>query len=124
MTVQTVLAWAFISGGLFFLAISSIGVVRLPDFYCRNHAVGKSETLGAMLLLCGLAIYHGWEINSLKLIIILVFIGLANPTATHIVAQAAFRSKLQPWVLKKSIEKDDDRSDNDQSDTEDIVKGE
>jgi multicomponent Na+:H+ antiporter subunit G len=76
-----------------------------------------------MLLLCGLAIYHGWEINSIKLIIILVFIGVANPTATHIVAQAAFRSKLQPWVLKKSIKKNDDKTNDDQSGTKDNVKG-
>jgi multicomponent Na+:H+ antiporter subunit G len=39
-------------GGLF-LAISSIGLLRLPDFYTRAHAVGKAETLGSMLVLGG-----------------------------------------------------------------------
>lgn len=102
MIIQLVLAGLFILGGLFFLTVSSTGIVRLPDFYTRSHAVGKSETLGSILILCGLSIYNGWEINSLRLLIILLFIGIANPTATHIVAQAAFRSKLQPWVLKKS----------------------
>ena len=123
MIIQIVLAGLFVLGGLFFLAISSTGVVRLPDFYSRTHAVGKSETLGSMLMLCGLAIYNGWEINSLKLVIILVFIGLANPTATHIVAQAAFRSKLQPWVLKKSLETNEDKTNDGQSRTKDDVKG-
>jgi len=101
MMVQIILAAVFVLGGLFFLSVSSIGIIRLPDFYCRNHAVGKSETLGSMLMLCGLAIYNGLDVNSAKLIIILLFIALANPTATHIVARAAFRSGLQPWVLDK-----------------------
>jgi len=99
--IQNVFAALFVVGGLFFLFVSGLGLLRLPDFYSRNHAVGKSETLGAMLLLCGLAIYNGLEITSGKLVIILIFIVLANPTATHIVARAAFRSGLQPWALKR-----------------------
>jgi multicomponent Na+:H+ antiporter subunit G len=104
--VQTILAGIFVVAGLFFLFVSGLGLIRLPDFYSRNHAVGKSETLGAMLMLCGLAIYNGWEITSGKLIIILLFIALANPTATHIVARAAFRSGLQPWVLNRNQTQD------------------
>jgi multicomponent Na+:H+ antiporter subunit G len=99
--IQTVFAAIFIVAGLFFLCVSGIGLVRLPDFYSRNHAVGKSETLGAILLLCGLAIYNGFEITSGKLMIILIFIALANPTATHIIARSAFRSGLQPWILNR-----------------------
>lgn len=105
MIVQILLAGLFVLGGLFFLGISSTGIVRLPDFYTRNHAVGKSETLGSMLVLCGLTIYNGLDLTSIKLIIILLFIGIANPTATHIIAQAAFRSRLKPWVLTKSGKK-------------------
>jgi multicomponent Na+:H+ antiporter subunit G len=92
----------FIFGGLFFLTISSIGILRLPDFYSRTHAVGKSETLGAILFLLGLALYNGVEVISLKLIMILIFIGFANPTATHIIARAAFFSGLEPWFKKKN----------------------
>lgn len=99
--VQIILAALFVIGGLFFLCISSAGLIRLPDFYSRNHAVGKSETLGSILMLCGLAIYNGLDFNSAKLVIILLFITLANPTATHIVARAAYRSGLEPWILRK-----------------------
>jgi len=104
MIIQIILAAIFVIGGLFFLTVSSAGIVRLPDFYSRNHAVGKSETLGSMLILGGLAIYHGFEINSVKLVLILLFIALANPTATHVIARAAARSGLQPWVVKKDKE--------------------
>ena len=99
--VTNILAAILIAAGLFFLCISGVGLIRFPDFYTRNHAVGKSETLGAMLLLGGLAVYNGLEITSGKLVVILLFIALANPTATHIVARAAYRSGLQPWVLNR-----------------------
>lgn len=98
---MNIIGLVFIFGGLFFLTISCIGIIRLPDFYARTHAVGKSETLGAMLFLLGLALYNGFEIASLKLILILIFIGFANPTATHIMARAAFFSGLIPWFKKK-----------------------
>jgi multicomponent Na+:H+ antiporter subunit G len=54
-----------------------------------------------MLFLFGLALYHGVEVISLKLIMILIFIGFANPTATHVIARAAFFSGLEPWFKKK-----------------------
>jgi multicomponent Na+:H+ antiporter subunit G len=102
--ITTVTAAIFILGGLFFLTVSSLGIIRFPDFYSRNHGVGKSETLGSMLTLIGLAIYNGFEITSGKLLLILLFLVFANPTATHIIARAAFRSGLQPWVLKRQKE--------------------
>jgi multicomponent Na+:H+ antiporter subunit G len=100
-TSQIGIAVISLFGGLFFLAVTCVGILRLPDVYARIHAVGKSETLGSMLVLVGLAVYHGFEINSAKLIIIMLFVAFANPTATHVIARAAIRSGLQPWTLKK-----------------------
>jgi multicomponent Na+:H+ antiporter subunit G len=98
---QLIITYLLLAGGLFFLAVSSIGVVRLPDFYSRCHAVGKSETLGSMLVLLGLAIFNGLDVDTWKILIILVFVALANPTATHIVARAAYRTGLKPWIITK-----------------------
>lgn len=94
-----VVSGIMISAGLFFLLVSCLGIVRLPDFYTRNHAAGKSGTLGAILILGGLAIYNGWDVVSLKLLIILVFFFIGGPTATHAVARAAARHGLEIWTL-------------------------
>lgn len=99
--IWLLLATVLVLGGLFFLVVGSMGIIRLPDVYCRGHAVSKSETLGSMLLLGGLALYNGLEINSVKLLVILLFIALTNPTATHVIARAAARSGLQPWVQER-----------------------
>ena len=101
---MNIAALVIIFCGIFFMTVSALGIVRLPDFYSRNHAVGKSETLGSMLVLLGLAIYNGFEINSLKLLAIILFIMLANPTATHALAREALRAGLQPWVRRKQKE--------------------
>ena len=99
---MTVLAAIFILGGAFFLTVSCLGLIRLPDFYTRTHAVGKSETLGAMLILTGLAIYNGFEVTTLKILVILVFVVIASPTATHAILRAALRSGLEPWTRSRN----------------------
>ncbi len=101
MPVQTIVAIVLMLGGVFFLTVSSIGLLRLPDFYARTHAVGKSETLGAILTLSGLAVYNGWELSTFKILFILIFVLIANPTATHAISRAALRSGLPPWTRKK-----------------------
>jgi len=94
------LAYFIISLGAFFLLVGSIGLLRLPDFYSRAHAQGKADTLGIMLIILGLLIVelsHGLLINSAKLLIIIAFIALTNPTATNALLKAAFHFRLIPW---------------------------
>jgi|SRR5919106_1214062 multicomponent Na+:H+ antiporter subunit G len=91
----------FLVAGAFFLLVSCVGLLRLPDFYTRAHAVGKAETLGSMLVLIGLALYNGATLSSLKLFLILVIIGVTNPTATHALTRAAMRSGLKIWRAER-----------------------
>ena len=37
---------ALISAGVFFIFTASVGLIRLPDFYSRTHAVSKADALG------------------------------------------------------------------------------
>jgi len=101
MIVLTIVAVVLMLGGAFFLTVSALGLLRLPDFYTRTHAVGKSETLGTILMLSGLAVYNGWELSTIKILFIVFFVLIANPTATHAIARAALRTGLQPWTQKK-----------------------
>ena len=76
-----VIAIILIAAGVFFLTVSVMGLLRFPDFYARTHAVGKSETLGAILVLGGLAVYNGLQLSTVKIVFILLFALIANPTA-------------------------------------------
>lgn len=68
-------------------------MLRLPDVYCRLHATTKCDTLGAGLILFALALYAGVSVDSAKLLIMIIFIWLTNPTASHTIARAAYRNK-------------------------------
>lgn len=82
--------------GIFFFLVGVIGLLRLPDAYSRMHATTKCDTLGAGLTLLAMALYYGLSANSVKLILLIVFIWLTNPTAAHAIARAAFRSDEAP----------------------------
>jgi len=94
---MSVVAYALLSLGFFFVMTGVIGILRLPDFYTRLHAMGKTDTIGVALLVLGVAILEGPSLNGLKILLIIVFIGLASPTATHALGRAAHRSGLAPW---------------------------
>ena len=93
-----IIASLLIVSGMFLFASGTLGLLRLPDFYCRMHATGKCDTLGGLLVMLGLAVYQGFSLVSLKLLFIVIFIFLANPTATHAIGRAAFVNQVRPWT--------------------------
>lgn len=102
MPVNFIVSNIIVSLGVFFLLVGSLGLIRLPDFYSRVHAVGKSDTLGIMLVVLGLVVHEGLSLNSLKLVMIIVFVGLTSPTAAHALSKAAFQFGLRPWFRSDS----------------------
>lgn len=92
--MRIVLSGIFISGGLFFFMVGTVGLLRFPDMFTRAHSAAKCDTLGAMLSLIALVIYNGINIVSLKLVLIILFIWLTNPTATHLIAKARYEQEV------------------------------
>ena len=98
---------AFLILGLVFFTGGCVGIVRLPDFYTRLHAAGKMDTLGSLLVMFGLALFCAVPltlsalVTALKLMLIIVFIFLSSPTATHSIVDAGLRAGLVPWTREK-----------------------
>ena len=84
---MTAVIGAFLLVGLFFHAVAALGVIRLPDFYTRLHAVSKAETLGVVLTVFALVLAVGPSLLGVKLVLVAVFLFLANPTSTHAIAR-------------------------------------
>jgi monovalent cation/proton antiporter MnhG/PhaG subunit len=87
--------------GAFFFLVGTIGLLRLPDFYSRTHAATKCDTLGAGSILLSLALYHGIDFDSAKILVIALLILLSSPTAGHALARAAYRTGLRLWTAPK-----------------------
>ncbi len=84
--------------GVAFMAVTAIGLLRLPDFYSRLHAVSKTETLGLTLVMLGLALNTGAGFVLVKLLMAAVFIQFSGPASAHLLARAAARLGEQPWT--------------------------
>lgn len=96
--LQIILSIILITGGIFFMFVGSVGILILPDFYSRTHAVSKSDTLGILLVIVGLIVYEGLTMNSVKLTFIVLFVMLSNPIGTHALARAAYMRGIKPLL--------------------------
>jgi multicomponent Na+:H+ antiporter subunit G len=85
-----------LAGSLLVLS-GGVGLVRFPDFYTRIHAVGLTDSAGAGLILGGLLMQTTNWATAVRLVLILLFMLLTGPTATHVLAQAARRDGVQVW---------------------------
>jgi multicomponent Na+:H+ antiporter subunit G len=100
---MSVLAGIFIVGGLFFFTGGSIGILRFPDFYSRLHPAGKLDTMGLLMSMSGMALFTLQDftltalLTSLKILLIVVFVFITSPTATHAILDAGVRAGLSPW---------------------------
>ncbi len=106
--LRALVSTASILMGLFFVFAGTLGVLRLPDFYTRIHAAGMTDTLGAEMVLFGLIVQAGFSQMTLKLLLISFLLLITSPTATHAVANAAYRAGLKPMLGKHKATAIDD----------------
>ncbi|MCH8467752.1 MAG: monovalent cation/H(+) antiporter subunit G [Roseinatronobacter sp.] len=86
-----VLIGLFLIAGAGFVLIAAIGIVRLPDLLTRMHASTKAGTLGALLVLVGLAIHVGTGEVVSKVVATSLFLLLTAPIAAHMIGRAHAR---------------------------------
>jgi multicomponent Na+:H+ antiporter subunit G len=105
-----ILSWVLMLGGGFFMLVSGIGMIRLPDLFTRLHGASVADTGGAALLLLGMALQAGFTMVTVKLLLIGIFLFFTTPTASHAVAHAALLGGLSPDDPKKNQSPDKDES--------------
>lgn len=94
------LTWALLVIGSVFLLVGGVGVLRMPDLYTRMHAASLTDTLAAIAILGGLMLQGGLTLVTAKLVLILVFLLLTSPIATHALAAAALGDGLRPLLAR------------------------
>ncbi len=102
MEILEYIGMALILIGGIFLFLGALGLVRMPDLYTRLQAGTKASTLGAMSTVLGVGLLHPDWI--LKILIIVIFIGVANPLSSHALARASYRKGVIPFS-KNNIDK-------------------
>ncbi|GMR12744.1 MAG: monovalent cation/H(+) antiporter subunit G [Gemmatimonadota bacterium] len=92
-----ILSWISIVGGLFFMVVGAIGVLRMPDVYTRLHAAGMTDTMGAGLILIGLTFQAGLTLVAVRLLLVWAFLLFTSPISTHALARAALSGGVEPF---------------------------
>ncbi|MBQ7169516.1 MAG: monovalent cation/H(+) antiporter subunit G [Synergistaceae bacterium] len=90
--IRVIVAGVLMFAGLFVLSVATVGIFRFSTMLNRIHVAAKCDTLGALLMLSGLIVLSGWNVFSLKLGLVIVFLWLCNPAASHLVARAEVKT--------------------------------
>nr|WP_206171435.1 monovalent cation/H(+) antiporter subunit G [Thiorhodococcus mannitoliphagus] len=80
-----------VGAGAFFFAVGTLGLVRLPDLFCRLHALTKADNLGLGLVIAGLLPWAADPFLALKLVLIWLLVMLSGATGSYLIAKRALR---------------------------------
>ena len=105
ITYEFIVGLFIVVGALLTLA-ATIGAIRFPDVYTRNHAISKSTTLGVTMILVGTLLYFFLfeeHFNS-RLVLAIMFILMTG----HLIGRAAYNSgvKLADRTVTDELERD------------------
>ena len=89
-----ILEWIrFLAGvGLLLIGMGSValqlfGVFKFQYVLNRMHAAAMGDTLGIGVSLTGLIILSGFNVTSVKIGLIIVFLWLASPVSSHLISR-------------------------------------
>jgi multicomponent Na+:H+ antiporter subunit G len=92
-----ILACIHILAGALFSLIAALGVVRMPDLYCRMHAATKAGAFGLSLILIGICFLIMEPRVIIQSIIIVTFFYLTTPIAGQMIGRAAIIRGIPIW---------------------------
>ncbi|MEF8812593.1 MAG: monovalent cation/H(+) antiporter subunit G [Halovenus sp.] len=81
--------------GCFFLAVGTLGLLRLPNVYNRMHATSKPTTLGTATIFLAGFVQFGPGGAGLTSLVGVLFLFLTVPTGAHMIARAAQKTGVQ-----------------------------
>ena len=96
--VITVVVGVLAAAGLCFSISGALGILRMPDVYCRIQCSSKTITMGAIPALVALVVSEGFEsAYAARALIVGALLLTVNPAASHALARAAYRAGVPMW---------------------------
>ena len=98
MSILEVIICILLVIGIFFTLAGVVGVIRMPDTFCRLQSATNIATMWAMPIALACSIYGFSESNTslgIKSLIIVVFLLISNPVGAHAMARAAYKNKAE-----------------------------
>ncbi len=89
MLVLDIVSSILLMTGIFFGFSGAVGLFRFPDFFTRVHAASITDSIAVILIIAGLLLQTSFDLNTAKLMFILMFLMITSPTASHALAKSA-----------------------------------
>lgn len=93
----TILTSFFLIAGSFFIMLAALGILKFPDLYTRMHAASKAVSFGSGLMLLATVLYFKNWFVAVEAILIILFIFLTTPVASHMISRVAYLLKIPLW---------------------------
>ena len=95
-----ILSDVLIACGAFFALVGVLGILRMPDAFCRMQASTCVSTLGVIGVALGGLIYAIFVMGSASAAVKIAVIGLlilvTNPVGSHALAKGAYKAGIRP----------------------------
>lgn len=89
MFILEIISSLLLLAGVFFGLSGAIGLFKFPNFFARVHAASITDSIAAILIIGGLLLQTSFDLNTAKLIFILIFLLMTSPTSSHALAKSA-----------------------------------
>lgn len=83
--------------GATFSFLAGVGVLRMPDTMTRMHAATKVSAFGSGMALFAAAAHFGDPAMAARSLAAIALILLSTPVAAHLLARAAWRTRVPFW---------------------------
>jgi multicomponent Na+:H+ antiporter subunit G len=96
--VKTAIVIILACAGLGFSLSGAVGILRMPDLYCRIQCSSKTITMGALPVLVALIVGEGFLSSYTSRALLTGFLLLLlNPASSHALARAAYKVGVPMW---------------------------
>ncbi len=99
MTLRIIID-VFIAIGAIFALAGTIGIIKMPDTFCRMQASTCITTMGVLGVCIGALLYSIFELHSpataVKVVVIAALIFTTNPVGAHALAKGAYQNGIRP----------------------------
>ena len=69
------------------MGVAVFGVNRFDRALNRMHAAAMGDTLGILFVIVGLMVIRGFSMDSLKLLLLILFFWVASPVSGHMISR-------------------------------------
>lgn len=84
--IRLIICMISITVGAAFALIGVLGTFKLKYVLSRMHSAAMLDTCALLFTVIGLVVLSGFNITSLKLVLIVVFLWFASPIASHLIS--------------------------------------